>query len=75
MEIVKSLGEHVGAILVLATMLISCLITIVGWFVKRTIGKLEDNLDNLLKTVVKHDRYLERIVTSHRLQHGDDLGD
>jgi CDP-diglyceride synthetase len=75
MEIVKALGEHIGAILVLAAILIASLITIVGWFVKRTLGKLEDNIDSTLKTVIKHDRYLERIITSHRLQHGDDLAD
>lgn len=75
MEIVKSLGEHVGAILVLATMLISGLITIVGWFLKRTLGKLEDNVDAMMKTLIKHDRYLERIITSHMHNHGQDLGD
>jgi hypothetical protein len=74
-ELAKSLSEHTGAILILCGGLISGMITIISWFIKRTLGKLEANCDDMLKTIIRHDRYLERIITSHQHNHQQDLRD
>lgn len=72
-ELVKGLGDHVGAILILSVSMISMLVAVITWFAKRTINKIEENLEKMLETVIKHDRMLERIRTAHKHIHKEDL--
>ena len=77
---VTGLGEHIQPIMVFVAFVITSLLGILGWFLKRTLGKVENNVDDLWqlcrdtiqRDLTAVDKRLTTLETEHRIRHKGD---
>lgn len=65
----EGLSEHIEPILFTFGFIITGLVAIVGWFSKRTVGKIEGNVEDLWELVRKVEMDFAKLKAEHRVRH------
>lgn len=71
----SDLNEHAAAIIGGLVTLMGLLVSLVGWFMKRTLGKLEHLVEDLVTVVQRHQIILAKIIFAHKNNHDEDLSE
>lgn len=71
-EHLSSLSEHVEPLLFVMCFIITSLLALLGWFVKRTVGKLEDNVNDLWELARDNQNKLIALRAEHDVRHRAD---
>lgn len=69
---INGLSEHIEPILFVFCFFITSLIAIIGWFIKRTLGKLEDNVEDLWALARSTEKDLTILSAEHKVRHKGD---